>query len=342
MSSHLSPESRPTEEQDNLRVLNRSPHPYHHQSSELPHPSEQPTSRRQGTASSRLGSDSTQPSPSVPPTYSKESTPASDSGTDADDEHFLKGLPPPKLRPHKGLRGKNEVISGTSTPVLSPAVLQEPVPAAGRKASLGGKKSEDKATVPDAIRRRKILVQRALEAGIIITLARMIQANKLLSPVLDTWRKGIHPPFVFLGQTLTTSRLLSIQRFVRRTALALPLSSRAMGLQASEAVFKLAIEAPYSFRSRASPLSSFDYDICVAISFRQLPGSHPSEPHTEHKLNSSASDTQIRPVRSVRLSSLGSVMSPPDLAIPSFRWLSIYTDVRFSYARRSCLAISFA
>ncbi|KAK1243795.1 hypothetical protein MKX08_001933 [Trichoderma sp. CBMAI-0020] len=187
MSSHLSPESRSTEEQDNLRVLNRSPHPYHHQSSELPHPSEQPISR-QRTASSRLGSDPNQPSPSVPP-FSKESTPASDSGTDADDEHFLKGLPPPKLRPHKGLRGKNEVISGTSTPVLSPAVLQEPVPTAGRKASLGGKKIEDKVIVPDAIRRRKTLVQRALEAGIIVTLARMIHANKRLSPVLDTWRK---------------------------------------------------------------------------------------------------------------------------------------------------------
>ncbi|GFP55412.1 hypothetical protein TASIC1_0005027000 [Trichoderma asperellum] len=189
MPSHLSPESRLTEEQDNLRVLNRSPHPYHHQSSELPHLSEQPISRAQRTASSRLASDANQPSPSVPPTFSKESTPASDSGTDADDEHFLKGLPPPKLRPHKGLRGKNEVISGTSTPVLSPAVLQEPT--AGRKVSLGGKKSEDKAIVPDTIRRRKILVQRALEAGIIVTLARMIQANKLLSPILDTWRKGI-------------------------------------------------------------------------------------------------------------------------------------------------------
>lgn len=211
MSSHLSPESRSTEEQDNLRVLSRSPHPYHHQSSELPHPSEQPISRRPRTASSGLGSDPNQPSLSVPPTFSKESTPASDSGTDADDEHFLKGLPPPKLRPHKGLRGKNEVISGTSTPVLSPAVLQEPVPTAGRKASLGGKKTEDKAIVPDAIRRRKILVQRALEAGIVITLARMIQANKLLSPVLDTWRKGIQrSPFVFLGQTLTSSRLLSV------------------------------------------------------------------------------------------------------------------------------------
>ncbi|KAH8129291.1 hypothetical protein FP744_10009597 [Trichoderma asperellum] len=190
MPSHLSPESRLTEEQDNLRVLNRSPHPYHHQSSELPHLSEQPISRAQRTASSRLASDANQPSPSVPPTFSKESTPASDSGTDADDEHFLKGLPPPKLRPHKGLRGKNEVISGTSTPVLSPAVLQEPT--AGRKVSLGGKKSEDKAIVPDTIRRRKILVQRALEAGIIVTLARMIQANKLLSPILDTWRKDFY------------------------------------------------------------------------------------------------------------------------------------------------------
>jgi hypothetical protein len=193
MPTHLSPESPPTlgiEEQDNLRTLNRSPHPYHHQNSELPHPSEHLVSRRQGATSSKLENDLSQPSPSILSTFSKESTPASDSGTDADDEHFLKGLPPPKLRPHKGLRGRNEVISGTSTPVLSPAVLQEPVPTAGRRASQSGKKSEDRIILPDVIRRRKILVQRALEAGIIITLARMIQANKLLSPALDTWRKG--------------------------------------------------------------------------------------------------------------------------------------------------------
>lgn len=194
MPTHLSPESPPTldrDEQDSLRALSRSPHPYHHQSSELPHPSEHLVARSQGVSLPKpADNDSSQPSPPGAPTFSKESTPASDSGTDADDEHFLKGLPPPKLRPHKGLRGLNEVISGTSTPVLSPAVLHEPVPAAGRKAPHTGNKAESRTILPDAIRRRKILVQRAIEAGIITTLAGMIQANKLLKPALDTWRKG--------------------------------------------------------------------------------------------------------------------------------------------------------
>ncbi|KKP03157.1 hypothetical protein THAR02_04727 [Trichoderma harzianum] len=195
MPTHLSPESTGAldqDEQDVLRALNRSPHPYHHQSSELPYPSDHLVSRGERAASSKLGNDSSQPSLSVLPTFSKESTPASDSGTDADDEHFLKGLPPPKLRPHKGLRGRNEVISGTSTPLLSPAVLQEPVPPTGRRAPHNGKKSEERAILPEAIRRKKILIQRAIEVGIIITLASLIQANKLLAPVLRTWRKDFY------------------------------------------------------------------------------------------------------------------------------------------------------
>ncbi|KAL7945605.1 phosphatidate cytidylyltransferase [Trichoderma barbatum] len=195
MPTHLSPESTETldlDEQDVLRALNRSPHPYHHQSSELPYPSDHLVSRGEATASSKLGNDSSQPSLSGLPTFSKESTPASDSGTDADDEHFLKGLPPPKLRPHKGLRGRNEVLSGASTPLLSPAVLQEPLPTANHRASQNGKRSEERIILPDVIRRKKILVQRAIEAGIITTLAGMIQANRLLAPVLDTWRKDFY------------------------------------------------------------------------------------------------------------------------------------------------------
>jgi hypothetical protein len=193
MPTHLSPESAETldpDEQDALRALDRSPHPYHHQSSELPCPSHHVVSHAERPASPELRSDATQLSPSRLAALTKESTPASDSGTDADDEHFLKGLPPPKLRPHKGLRGRNEVISGTSTPLLSPAVLQEPVPASGPKASHNGKRPSERVVLPEAIRRKRILVQRAVEVGIIATLAGMVQANTLLSPILATWRKG--------------------------------------------------------------------------------------------------------------------------------------------------------
>ncbi|KAL6878932.1 hypothetical protein J3F83DRAFT_724417 [Trichoderma novae-zelandiae] len=196
MPTHLSPESAETldpDEHDVLRALNRSPHPYHHQSSELPHPSDHVASHAERAACPELRNDAGQLSPAARlSAFSKESTPASDSGTDADDEHFLKGLPPPKLRPHKGLRGRNEVVSGTSTPLLSPAVLQEPVPASGRKASLNGKRPHERAILPEVIRRKRILVQRAVEVGIITALAGMIQANKLMSPVLATWRKDFY------------------------------------------------------------------------------------------------------------------------------------------------------
>ncbi|RFU74630.1 phosphatidate cytidylyltransferase [Trichoderma arundinaceum] len=228
MPTNLSPESVPTldpEDQDSFRALSRSPHPYHHQSSELPHPSEQVASRAEGAASPKLGNDSSQPSPSVLPTFSKELTPTSDSGTDADDEHFLKGLPPPKLRPHKGLRGRNEVISGTSTPVLSPAVLQEPVPSTSRKASHSGKKSEDGIILPVVIRQKKILVQRAVEVGIITSLAWMIQANKLLSPVLHTWRKDFYLFSALYGGLLLLYpfRVAAWSHKIQKTSSSLPL-----------------------------------------------------------------------------------------------------------------------
>ncbi|KAI1259342.1 hypothetical protein F5Y18DRAFT_302296 [Xylariaceae sp. FL1019] len=77
----------------NPLLLSRSPHPY-----------------------SRQRADLLEPSSALPP---RNTTPPSDSGTEADDEHFLKGLPAPQ-RLHKGLRGRNERLSGLSTPLLTP------------------------------------------------------------------------------------------------------------------------------------------------------------------------------------------------------------------------------
>ena len=59
-------------------------------------------------------------SPAASEAFGRDSVPGSDSGTEADDEHFLKGLPAPRSKLHKGLRGMNEVLSGVSTP-LRPA-----------------------------------------------------------------------------------------------------------------------------------------------------------------------------------------------------------------------------
>ncbi|CAK7232273.1 dolichol kinase [Sporothrix bragantina] len=126
---------------DGLRLLNRSPHPYHHRNTDLLHaadriaslsPAPRPSSTQPRTRQSPQNNHSSHNSSSTPiPTstsamslssvasgfFSKDSAPGSDSGTEADDEHFLKGLPAPRSRPHKGLRGMNEVLSGVSTPL---------------------------------------------------------------------------------------------------------------------------------------------------------------------------------------------------------------------------------
>ncbi|CAK7564689.1 MAG: dolichol kinase [Sporothrix epigloea] len=123
---------------ESLRQLNRSPHPYQQQYIDLPH-----AARHTAILSQAPTSLPTQIGPQVPPQIpdqssttsiplstsgmslpavasgyiSKGSAPGSDSGTEADDEHFLKGLPAPRSRPHKGLRGMRKASSGASTPL---------------------------------------------------------------------------------------------------------------------------------------------------------------------------------------------------------------------------------
>ncbi|KAK5993593.1 Dolichol kinase sec59 [Cladobotryum mycophilum] len=197
MPEHLNHESTTAldpDEQDTLRTLNRSPHPYHHQHSDLPHPSELLVSPNE-TAQTKPEDD---PSHHSSPTliFSKDSTPASDSGTDADDEHFLKGLPAPKARPHKGLRGRNEIISGTTTPVLSPGLGEEEsgIPLE-RKIVQHVKRPEEKRRALENVRRKKVIVRRATEVGIIIALAVMIGVNRQVYPVVKIWRQD----FQFFG-----------------------------------------------------------------------------------------------------------------------------------------------
>ncbi|CAK7265323.1 dolichol kinase [Sporothrix epigloea] len=130
---------------ESLRQLNRSPHPYQHQYIDLPH-----AAHHTATLSQAQTSLPTETCPQVPPQtnnqssttpipistsgmplspvassyFSKDSVPGSDSGTEADDEHFLKGLPAPRSRPHKGLRGMSKASLAASTP-LRREFLQE-------------------------------------------------------------------------------------------------------------------------------------------------------------------------------------------------------------------------
>ena len=161
------------QEQENIRQLNRSPHPYHHQSTDLPHLSDRFALRNGLT--------------SFP--FSKESTPASDSGTEADDEHLLKGLPAPRSRPHKGLRGRNELVSGPPTPLASPIITEgdgpfQPV------AKPSAKESFEKKRAQDQNRRTKIFVRRIVEVCILAVLGWIVQSNPAVNRALLPWRSG--------------------------------------------------------------------------------------------------------------------------------------------------------
>ncbi|KAK2593224.1 dolichol kinase [Conoideocrella luteorostrata] len=174
-------------QQDELRALNRTPHPYHHQSSELPHPSDRFTTvHRDG--SHDANHDSARLSPTGFPIFSKESTSASDSGTEADDEHFLKGLPAPKVRLHKGLRDVDDPISGVSTPLPSPAILQDER-IQGISEILTSRRDAPKKRSSDVWRRNRILVRRATEAGIVASLGYMVVTSSHVTPLFRIWSK---------------------------------------------------------------------------------------------------------------------------------------------------------
>ncbi|KFY86217.1 hypothetical protein V500_07790 [Pseudogymnoascus sp. VKM F-4518 (FW-2643)] len=116
------------QDKDALRALSRSPHPYHRHNPEL--------RRARHNLSSASSRDH-----SPRPTSSSESYPIdgpilhsedryrhstdSDSGTEADDEHFLLGLPAPRSRPRKGLRGLERSSSSSPSPALSLVDLQQ-------------------------------------------------------------------------------------------------------------------------------------------------------------------------------------------------------------------------
>lgn len=182
----LDPISNVDDAGERLRILARSPHPYHRRNFELLEPSDTLDYRRASSGAAHEVANNTS-------SFTKESTPASDSGTEADDEHFLKRLPAPKTRRHKGLRGQNEPLSGSSTPLMSPAWPHEEGRTAshrprresfGRGKCLDGERSR---------RRRKELVRRLTELALLASLGYCVRANPQVQPFLLLWRRGRSP-----------------------------------------------------------------------------------------------------------------------------------------------------
>ncbi|KAI2623380.1 hypothetical protein GGR54DRAFT_51213 [Hypoxylon sp. NC1633] len=178
----MMPEHPDPSEQHASRLLSRSPHPYHRQNSDLLDSSDH-LAYKSSTTGERLD---------VPPAYSgtsREITPSDDSGTEADDEHFLKGLPAPR-RLRKGLRGRNEVFSGTATPIPSPALDEE-----GPRFSHNLKKEANLGRIPrslaDRIRRGKETIRRSTELVIIAFLCALLYTNPQVQPILRRWDREI-------------------------------------------------------------------------------------------------------------------------------------------------------
>lgn len=183
--------------QNVLRRLSRSPHPYHRQHFELPHPSEHFSSEALPTGGSARHLSEDEGGVLRPAVEGYRESTNSDSGTEADDEHFLKGLPAPKLRPHKGLRGENGSLSSSPSPAVSPKqLIDDPLH------SLNARKDVLRATITDEQERRKAalkmnqkrrveIVRRLIEAALLLTLGGLICLDSRVRFVFFTWREGM-------------------------------------------------------------------------------------------------------------------------------------------------------
>ncbi|KAJ4389172.1 dolichol kinase [Gnomoniopsis smithogilvyi] len=176
--------SNQAKENEALRLLSRSPHPYHRQQYELLQPSDRLLA--QSTSNPHPGSDDASDQPAHFPVFAKDSTPATDSGTEADDETYLKRLPPFKAKLHKGLRGRNEALSGPGTPLLTPATEGDlnGISLLGQSRA----KEEYKRRKSDTRKRNAVLGRRGAEVAILGSLACLVLTKE---PAAALWKKEL-------------------------------------------------------------------------------------------------------------------------------------------------------
>ncbi|KAK8041189.1 dolichol kinase [Apiospora phragmitis] len=185
------PRDDSNEEQEILRLQSRSPHPYARQNFELLEPS--------GSFAypPRASPEGSHPQWATTfPSIARDTSPSSDSGTEADDEHFLKGLPAPRVRLHKGLRGRNELASGTSTPLPSPGPFDDD----GRRHLFTTHTLKKEVPIGNTVRtssemsrRNKEIVRRLTEVLLLGSLGVALYTNKQSRPALYQWRLGKIP-----------------------------------------------------------------------------------------------------------------------------------------------------
>lgn len=174
------------EDKENLRALSRSPHPYLRHKWELLEPSDSFIPRASSIPTHTPGDARDQLIPS--PAFTKDSTPNTDSGTEADDEIFVKRLPAPRARLHKGLRGRPEPPSGVATPLLTPSLPEGDIDISRGKER---RAEDEKWHRAERARRRKELIRRATEVLILSGLGRLVVTNPDVSPVVASHREGL-------------------------------------------------------------------------------------------------------------------------------------------------------
>lgn len=174
------------DDKENLRTLSRSPHPYLRHKWEILDPSDSFISRASSIPIHAPGDARDQIIPS--PAFTKDSTPNTDSGTEADDEIFVKRLPAPRARLHKGLRGRPEPPSGVATPLLTPSLPDGDVGASRGKER---RTEDEKRHRAERIRRRKEIIRRATEVLILSGLGRLVVSNPDVRPVVASHRERL-------------------------------------------------------------------------------------------------------------------------------------------------------
>jgi dolichol kinase len=174
------------DDKENLRTLSRSPHPYLRHNWEILEPSDSVVSRASSIPTHAPGD--TRDQLIHPPAFTKDSTPNTDSGTEADDEIFVKRLPAPRARLHKGLRGAPEPPSGIATPLLTPSLPE------GDVATSRGKErrsEHEKRHHAESARRRRELVRRVTEVLVLSGLGRLVISNPDVRPIVESYRERL-------------------------------------------------------------------------------------------------------------------------------------------------------
>ncbi|CAL3963404.1 unnamed protein product [Diplocarpon coronariae] len=210
--------------EDALRWLSRSPHPYHRQCFELPYGSEKFNDTNANTPPPRSPLRSTQTTDDDELqewrhlSRGAREFPNSDSGTEADDEHFLKGLPAPRLRPHKGLRGADSDSLGSPSLLLSPALVD------GNFSMQNGFLRQKIADVPageseraaERFRRKRKteVVRRSSEAAILCFVGGILCLDPGIRRVVFIWRTELACQF-FITSSLLAAYPLRLLRHVQ-------------------------------------------------------------------------------------------------------------------------------